>query len=170
MQIRKATSDDLPRLMQIFAEARITMRESGNMNQWPDTYPSEEAILKDISGNHCRVCCETDGTITGTFACIPGPDPTYNVIYEGEWPDDKPYHVIHRIAASRVPRPSESIADVCFEWTFRHTDVIRIDTHRDNAIMHHILSRHGFTRCGVILLANGDPRDAYHKNICRIEK
>ena len=55
------------------------------------------------------------------------------------------------------------IASCCFEWTFRRTDTIRIDTHRDNVIMHHLLSKHGFHRCGVILLANGDPRDAYHK-------
>lgn len=170
MHIRKASHTDLPRLMQIFAEARITMRESGNMNQWPDSYPSEETVLKDISEGHCLACCEDDGTITGTFACIPGPDPTYAAIYDGEWPDEKPYHVIHRIAASRNPKPSASIADICFRWTSGQTDIIRIDTHRDNAIMHHILSRHGFTPCGVILLANGEPRDAYHKSICLSEK
>ncbi len=167
MEIRNATYSDIPRLMQIFAEARITMRESGNMNQWPDTYPSEETVSEDIKEGHCYICCEDDGTITGTFACIPGPDPTYAVVYDGEWPDDKPYHVIHRIAASRNPKPSESIADICFEWTFRRTEVIRIDTHRENVIMHRIMSRHGFTPCGVILLANGDPRDAFHKSISR---
>ena len=165
MLVRKAVYDDIPRLMAIFAEARITMRECGNMNQWPDTYPSEEIIRKDISGGHCLVCCENDGTITGTFACIPGPDPTYSVIYDGEWPDEEPYRVIHRIAASRHPKPSESIIDVCFQWTYAFSDVIRIDTHRDNVIMHHLLSKHGFRRCGVILLANGEPRDAFHKNI-----
>ena len=32
-------------------------------------------------------------------------------------------------------------------------------------IMHHILGKYGFTRCGVIYLANGDPREAYQKNL-----
>lgn len=166
MEIRKATYEDIPRLMEIFADARRTMRESGNMNQWPDSYPSEAIIRNDIDNGWCQVCCNDDGTIEGTFACIPGPDPTYNVIYDGEWPDEKPYYVIHRIAgAHRDRRKGESIAHICFRWTFGFTDVIRIDTHKDNRIMQHLLSRHGFTRCGVILLANGDPRDAFHKHI-----
>ena len=38
---------------------------------------------------------------------------------------------------------------------------IRIDTHKDNVIMHHILRKYGFQHCGVIFLANGDPREAY---------
>lgn len=163
MKIRKATYEDIPRILHIFAEARTTMRESGNLHQWPDTYPSEEIVRKDISNGHCMVCCDEEGKIQGTFACIPGPDPTYAKIYEGCWPDEEPYYVIHRIAASRDAGRKSSIASCCFEWTFRRTDTIRIDTHRDNVIMHHLLSKHGFHRCGVILLANGDPRDAYHK-------
>lgn len=29
--------------------------------------------------------------------------------------------------------------------------------------MHHILTRYGFTHCGTIYLAYGDPREAYQK-------
>lgn len=163
MNIRKATYDDIPRLLQIFSEARLTMRESGNMHQWPDTYPSEEIIRNDISQGHCIICYDEDGTIQGTYACIPGPDTTYAKIYDGEWPDDEPYYVIHRIAASRSTDRKESIADICFSSTFLMTDTIRIDTHRENIIMQHILNKHGFRRCGTILLANGEPREAYHK-------
>ena len=47
------------------------------------------------------------------------------------------------------------------DWAFGRTATIRIDTHRKNIIMHHILQSYGFTKCGVILLENGDPRDAY---------
>jgi hypothetical protein len=66
-----------------------------------------------------------------------------------------------------------------FDWAFEHirregqvpgrcfasTDpisTIRIDTHRDNCIMKHILTKYGFTMCGVIYLADGAPRDAYY--------
>lgn len=161
MLIRRSTYEDLPRLMQIFAEARQIMRESGNLTQWPDTYPSEATIIHDICNGHSYVCCSENGTVEGTFACIPGPDPTYAVIYDGEWPDNDPYLVIHRIAASKDS--GGGIAAACFRWAFEGTDTIRIDTHKDNVIMHHILQKNGFTRCGIIHLADGAPRVAYCK-------
>ena len=40
--IRKATYGDIPALMEIFRKAREIMRASGNMNQWNDSYPSED--------------------------------------------------------------------------------------------------------------------------------
>ena len=160
--IRKATYQDIPVLMEIFRSARGIMRESGNMNQWNDAYPSEEIIRKDIAGGVSYVLCEDDGRIIATMAFIPGPDPTYSVIYEGAWPDESPYHVIHRIA---VAEPGHGAARRLLDWGFEQTTCIRIDTHKDNVIMHHILRRYGFTHCGVILLANGDPREAYQKNL-----
>ena len=177
--IRKATYEDLPELMEIFSAARGIMRASGNMNQWNDSYPSEDIISKDIAQGVCYVLCEhpaplpchpersegsfhTSGTILATMAFIPGPDPTYARIYDGHWLDGSPYHVIHRIA---VREPGHHAAARLLEWAFTQTSCIRIDTHKDNVIMHHILSKHGFTRCGVIHLLNGDPREAFQKNL-----
>ncbi len=168
MYIREATYDDIPELMEIFACARQIMRASGNLHQWNDSYPSEEIIRNDIDRKTCRILCEENGRITATMAFIPGPDPTYAEIYDGSWPDDCPYFVIHRIA---VREAGHHAAERLFDWAFGMLDglmtpegrpeAIRIDTHRDNAIMHHVLKRYGFVPCGVILLANGDPRDAY---------
>ena len=39
---------------------------------------------------------------------------------------------------------------------------IRVDTHRDNHTMQHLVQKHGFQKCGVIYLKNGSPRLAYH--------
>ena len=39
---------------------------------------------------------------------------------------------------------------------------IRIDTHHDNLVMQKVLNKHGFMKCGVIYLKNGNPRLAYH--------
>lgn len=162
--IRKANYEDIPVLMEIFRKARGIMRASGNMKQWNDSYPSEEIVRKDIDNGHCMVLCEdscTDGgqsNIIATMAFIPGPDPTYAVIYDGEWTDDSPYHVIHRIA---VAEPGRNAARHLLDWGFKQTRCIRIDTHKDNVIMHHILWKYGFSRCGIIHLANGDPREAY---------
>jgi len=41
---------------------------------------------------------------------------------------------------------------------------LRIDTHRDNKIMQHNLTKHGFSYCGVIYLASGDERLAYQRS------
>ena len=159
--IRKATYDDVPVLMDVFRKARGIMRSSGNMNQWNDGYPSEEVVRKDIDNGHCVVLCE-DGKVVATMAFIPGPDPTYAEIYDGGWLSDAPYHVIHRIA---VAEPGHNAAKALLDWGFGQAGSIRIDTHKDNVIMHHVLSKYGFTHCGVILLANGDPREAYQKDL-----
>ena len=159
MNIRKATYDDLPSLMVLFGKAREIMRASGNMNQWNDSYPSEDIVRKDISDGACQVLCDDNEKIIATMAFIPGPDPTYSHI-EGNWLNDVPYHVIHRIAAIE---PGHKAAEALFNWAFTQSRCIRIDTHKDNVIMHHILTRYGFTYCGTIYLANGDPREAYLK-------
>ena len=95
------------------------------------------------------------------MALIPGPDPTYSYI-EGEWPGDEPYYVIHRIATAT---PGRDVARIMFDWAFEYikpASTIRIDTHRDNCIMKHILTKYGFKMCGVIYLEDGAPRDAYY--------
>ena len=164
--IRKATYEDLPELMEVFGRAREIMRASGNMNQWNDGYPSEEIVRKDIDEGVCYVLPERgkDGKerIIATMAFIPGPDPTYARIYDGEWLDESPYHVIHRIAAAE---PGHNVAFTLLDWAFLQTGNIRIDTHKDNVIMQHILDKQGFTHCGTIYLANGDPREAYQMSL-----
>lgn len=147
--------------MKVFEGAKRIMRESGNLHQWNDGYPSEEIVRRDIGSGYCYVACDGD-TVIGTMALIPGPEPTYNYI-EGIWPDDSPYYVIHRLATAT---PGRSIARKMLDWAFTHIsqyqyNTIRIDTHRDNCIMKHILTKYGFKECGVIYLENGDPRDAY---------
>ena len=150
--------------MEVFEGAKQIMRASGNLYQWNDGYPSEDIVLQDIEASNCYVACKkSDGAILGTMALIEGPDPTYSAI-EGAWPDEKPYYVIHRIA---VAAPGQDLARKMFDWAYSHIspkgyDTIRIDTHRDNCIMKHVLTKYGFTECGVIRLSNGDPRDAYH--------
>ena len=165
MGIRPATYSDIDALMEIFEGARKIMRESGNLHQWNNGYPSTDIIKADIDEGNCHVLVD-NCRINGTMALIPGPDPTYNKI-DGEWPNDDPYFVIHRIATSS---PGRNVAKTLLDWAFRHIsekgcNVIRIDTHKDNCIMKHILKKYGFSPCGVIYLADGAPRDAYIKQI-----
>ena len=162
MYIRKATPADVPALIRLFERAKSIMRASGNMQQWGDGYPSAEVVRGDIERGVCYVACPREGSdIEATMALIPGPDPTYTHIEQGDWHDDEPYSVIHRIATLA---PGRGYAKKLLDWAFGQTKNVRIDTHRDNVIMHHILQKYGFKHCGVIRLANGDPRDAYQLN------
>lgn len=158
--IRKTEERDIPRLMDVFADAKQTMRADGNMEQWNGPYPDPDAIMRDISRGSSYVI-EDDGVITGTFAFIPGIEPTYDVIYGGEWLDDHlPYATIHRIAGCHG---SHGIFDSCMAWCSGRISNIRIDTHRDNHIMQKLISRSGFSYCGIILLADGAERLAYQR-------
>ncbi|MDO5446568.1 MAG: GNAT family N-acetyltransferase [Prevotellaceae bacterium] len=161
MLIRKTTFDDIPRLQQIFAAARSFMRATGNPNQWADDYPSEVQLRNDIESGDSYVCL-SGGKIDGTFVLRGGIDPTYNIIYEGAWLDDNPYATIHRIASSGEVR---GIFRAAMEYATQLYSTIRIDTHRDNKVMQHILGNEGFVYCGIIHCWNGDERLAYQCTI-----
>ena len=165
--IREAKPTDITDIMQVMEAAKKIMRQSGNLHQWADGYPSEAVIISDMEKHGGFVLEEGDGEdqstgrIVGYFAFLPSPEPTYSKLYNGKWLDDvQSYHVIHRIAS--YPDVHGIFSDV-MEFCFSHDANIRIDTHKDNRIMQHNIEKHGFTYCGIIYLANGDERMAYQK-------
>lgn len=159
MEVRKAREEDLDTLMEIYARARAFMAETGNPDQWKDSYPGRDRIREDIEKGVCYVCVQGE-EIEGVFSYMPGPDPTYQKIDDGQWLNEAPYGVVHRVAGrGRV----HGIADCCLEWAFDQCQNLRIDTHRDNRIMQNILEKKGFVPCGTIYVADGSPRIAYQK-------
>ena len=158
--IREARQDDMADIMTVMDAAKKIMRQSGNMYQWGEGYPSEAVITADMEKDGGFVIVD-DNKIVGYFAFLKSPEPTYARIYEGKWLDDEePYHVVHRIASyPDVHGIFSSIMDYCFS----HDSNIRIDTHRDNKVMQHNIAKYGFTYCGIIYLASGDERLAYQK-------
>ena len=168
MKIRKSTTADIPVMQHIFAEAKAKMRASGNMLQWTDGYPSDDVLKADIQRGFSYVVTEADGKVIATFVLAICDDPTYKIIYDGEWLDDQqPYGTIHRIASR------EGVHGVMAEvlrWSFGQIANIRVDTHRDNLPMQHLLLKHGFTYCGIIYLLNGDERLAYQKITTQMTK
>ena len=165
--IREARPTDMAEIMKVMDAAKKIMRQSGNMHQWGEGYPSEAVITADMERNGGFVIEDDDGEhqssgkIVGYFAFLPSPEPTYAKIYEGKWINDtQPYHVVHRIASyPNAPGIFSSIMEFCFS----HDTNIRIDTHSDNIIMQHNILKHGFTYCGIIYLLSGDERLAYQK-------
>jgi Ribonuclease G/E len=159
-KIRYTTLKDLSSAMAIYAYAREQMKRNGNPTQWGDSRPSEETIAADILAKNSYVIMDDEDRICGIFTFITGPDPTYAKIYDGKWLNDKPYGVIHRIASDGREK---GILDTALSYCEALTCNIRIDTHRDNKIMQHLLEKHDFIRCGIIYIDDGSPRIAYQK-------
>ena len=155
--ILPAQKQDLPVIEAIYTAARAYMRRSGNLLQWADGYPKRSLLESDIEKGRLFVIRE-GGEIHGVFAFILGDDPTYAYIEDGQWPNSRPYGTIHRIASDGKIK---GIFTQAFDFAKAHADEIRVDTHRDNKTMQHVVLRHGFVRCGIIYLENGDPRIAY---------
>lgn len=163
MTIRKSEKSDLEHIMRIYESAKNFMRSRGNPHQWINGYPSADVILHDIeSGNH-YVGTDSNGEIIMVFTFILGDDPTYSEIDGDGWLNDEPYGTIHRIASSGR---YDGMLRRCVDFCFGLTDNIRIDTHADNIPMLSAIERLGFTRCGIIRIADGSLRTAFHKKQC----
>lgn len=157
LSIRKSALDDIPEMLEIFAAARRFMAGTGNPNQWTEDYPGEELLKSDIVSGDSHVIL-SEGRIVATFVLRPGNDPTYDTIYDGNWPDDLPYATIHRIA-SRGER--KGMLHAAMQYALERYSAIRIDTHRDNTVMRNAIAKEGFTYCGIIHCWNGTERLAY---------
>ena len=146
MRIRKTQIEDIERVLQIYQYAREQMKVNGNPNQWGDNRPSRETIENDIIQRNSYVM-EEDGKVHGVFVFIVGEEPTYQMIEQGGWLNDMPYGTIHRIASDgSVP----GMLGECLNYCENIISNIRIDTHRDNKIMQHLIEKHGFQKCGII--------------------
>ena len=166
MVIRPATPADLPALRPVFEAAKGIMRSDGNFDQWSAPgFPDDALLLRDMArgGGFVIESSGRDGHpasgIVGYFALLPSPEPTYDVI-DGAWLTDGPYGVVHRMASyPDVHGIFSAVIDYAAD-RFAH---LRIDTHRDNRIMQHLIEKHGFTFCGIIWLEDGSERLAYER-------
>lgn len=160
MVIRATKPEEISILMEIFASAKVFMRQSGNANQWAEGYPSVELIAHNIESGHSYVCLDDTGEIVATFFFRIGTDETYFRIDDGQWLNDQPYGVVHRLASTGKIK---NISTYCLEWCLEQCENIRIDTHADNIVMQNALIRNGYEYCGIIYLKSGARRLAFQK-------
>lgn len=163
MKIRRATLEDMDALQEVYIYARRFMAETGNPNQWGDSYPSAELLISDISKGELYIMEEKQANgvqpcICGAFAFPIGEDPTYQHIEGGAWLNDHPYGTIHRIAGNGTV---SGLLQKAVNFGLTLVDTIRIDTHEDNKVMQHLIEKAGFNYCGIIYAADGFPRLAY---------
>lgn len=159
ISIRNADWNDLPEIKLIYQYARKFMAEVGNSAQWGNKFPLESQIREDIKNRQLYVA-ETSTGICGVFALIIGPDPTYAEIEDGQWLSESEYGTIHRIAGNGTAKGVFEAAIGFCEQRIQH---LRIDTHKDNKIMRHLIEKHGFSRRGIIHVADGSARIGFEK-------
>ena len=149
------------------------MRADGNLSQWSAPgFPDDTLLLRDIarggglviesvipSRGSSVIPSEAKESIVAYFALLPSPEPTYSYI-DGAWLTGEPYGVIHRMAS--YPEV-HGIFSTIIDYAASRYAHLRIDTHRDNRIMQHLIEKHGFTCCGIIWLEDGTERLAYER-------
>ena len=159
MEIRKTELADLDVLLKMYERARMFMSSHGNPTQWGNSYPPKTLLAEDIENGNSYVCIE-HGIIIATFYYKDGRDDSYIKIYNGQWLNEAPYGVVHRITSDGTIKGA---ATFCLNWALGQCGNLKIDTHRDNVVMQHMLDKNGFTYCGIIYLEDGSERLAYQK-------
>ena len=164
-RLRPATADDLPDAGRMFDDAREYLGSHG-VDQWQDGYPPRELLEEDVALGAAYVV-EIAGRPVAYAALRRGEDPTYRVIRDGAWPDEKPYATVHRMVVDRGHKGTGLAAFVFGEFARicrgEGLGALRCDTHRDNRSMRRALEKNGFAECGTIYLESGAARVAYHK-------
>lgn len=155
--IRKATMQDLTGIREIYEMARQFMRKNGNYSQWGKGDEPEDLIEEDIQQGNLYVL-EKDGGIHAVFAFIMGEDPIYLEIEEGKWKSEEPYAAVHRVASDGTV---QGVLGHIMDYCKAQVPHLRIDTHKDNKIMQHVLEKYGFVSCGIVHVPDGSPRIAY---------
>ncbi|MBQ0065115.1 MAG: GNAT family N-acetyltransferase [Firmicutes bacterium] len=164
MYIRKSRKEDIKRMMEIYAYARDFMNKTGNPNQWgPTNWPPQSLIEQDVEVGKSYVCVNEEEKVIGTFFFDQGYDiePTYRVIEEGNWKDDRPFGVVHRLAGDGSQK---GIGTFCLNYAYEQCGHLKVDTHVDNVVMQGLLKNLGFEQRGIIhVIEDNYPRYAYEK-------
>jgi hypothetical protein len=158
MKIELATSKNINRILKIYESAKKFMESQGN-HQWHAGYPGFKMVKAEIKKKELYVVKDEDNEIAAVFAFILGVDHTYLKI-DGKWLNDEPYGTIHRLAKVKE---TKGILKFVVDYCFSLTDNIRIDTKETNKAMISKLLELGFSKCGIIVLDNGEDRIAFQK-------
>lgn len=150
--VRKATTNDLDKIMIIIDEARIFLHKN-HVPQWQDEYPARKDIQTDLNNQNGYVLIY-DNQIVGYAVLQTTPEPTYSVIEKGAWKSSKLYATLHRLAVSADFRGKNLSAFFMSNLITLALDkgfnVIRCDTHPQNKIMQHLAEKSGFEKRGII--------------------
>ncbi|BBK79722.1 GNAT family N-acetyltransferase [Streptococcus mutans] len=163
MEIRQAFPNEVDVVMAVLSSAKQFLAESGS-SQWQgeNGYPNEDDVFDDILQGQAYVAV-VGGQIVAYAAVIDGKDEAYDKIYDGKWQHNNyRYVTIHRLAVLR-DFAGQGIAQTFLQGLIEGQagSDFRIDTHKKNKAMRHIVEKLGFVYCGKVPI-DGE-RLAYQK-------
>ncbi|WP_207695456.1 hypothetical protein DOK67_0000048 [Enterococcus sp. DIV0212c] len=160
--LRKARSNDLPKIMEIILSARQLLHDH-NIPQWQNgDGPTEQQLEQDITLQQCYVLI-VDQDIAGLGILSTDKEAPYEQIINGHWQKGSgDYATIHRVALDSIFQ-GKGLALLLMNFLIttarlnNHLD-IRIDTHPENKTMQRLIKKAGFSYQGEVLLpvANGE--------------
>ena len=165
MRAERARADDLPAVASVLCAARQYLAEQG-LDQWQNFPPTREDTAAHFARGELYVVRDGD-VVAGTFVVVPQ-EPAYDVI-DGAWLQNGAYVAVHRVAMSPAYR-RRGVTRVIFseaEALARAAGArsVRIDTHAGNVPMRSALEHYGFTACGTVVIATGELRVGYEKEV-----
>lgn len=177
MRIRRATEQELDRIMVILGDGRAALKRLG-IDQWQLGYPHESIVRDDLARRQSYILEDEEGALVATAVAAFGGEPAYDDIREGRWltsthSHDASYCTIHRVAVAEQAR-GRGYGRLLLEGLEalarkEGAESVRIDTHLGNEPMRHLLDSLGYTACGIILIdhagENTPERIAYEKVI-----
>lgn len=169
--IRKATIADLDSILDVIIDAKQLFKKN-NSTQWQDLdgYPNRETFINDLKNNLLYVYVIAD-KVVGVCCLMIDEEETYKKIYNGSWINLDNYCVIHRLAVKSEYYGrgiAKSLLLHCEDIAIKNKVYnIKVDTMHNNKIMHNLLTKLGYEKCGIIYLARENVIDkervAYQK-------
>ena len=168
---RRATADDIPAIMRIVDDARVSLKKLG-ADQWQGPYPQPENFLFDIDRGECYVILH-GGEIAAFFTLSTREEPTYDAITDGRWTEGMESAVLHRGAVAAKYRGS-GMAQKMMRFVDERAlalglRCIRTDTHKKNKSMQRLLRESGYRYRGNLQVfvepGHDTARQAYEKII-----
>lgn len=168
--LRRAQLQDLTAIMKIIDDAKELLKKNGSP-QWQNGYPDQETFTQDIVMQTNWILIN-DNKVVATATLQLTPEPTYRNITQGQWQQpDEPYATIHRVAISSNYR-GQGLSKLLFSnlltvGQMQGIKNFRVDTHRSNKAMQHIVENFNFKRRGIIQVndQNDPERLAYELNL-----
>lgn len=166
MKLRQAKMNDLEQIIEILADGRDQLAEKG-VDQWQGEYPSRDHIKYDIEHGFAFLAESDDHQTVGALSLVPAPDHAYDDMH-GNWlTNTDSYIVIHRVAIHSA-HGGHGYATQLFEKVIEEIsnnhpsiDSIRIDTHKNNQAMQHVIAKTGFNHVGELVGVYGPTDECF---------
>lgn len=162
MQLRATNEDDLEAILSIVEDGRASLNALG-IDQWQNGYPTVEVLQEDINQHHGYIALDDNGNALGIISAIFGGERQYDTIEGGSWLTDSLSHeprycAIHRVAVAKEAsgRGVASFMMQAIEEIARQqqAESIRIDTHEGNTPMRTLITKCGYTECGIVYVTD----------------